>query len=104
MTAATLEKLARQVPSEQELDEQEQEAGQAENKPFLKLMVVVDADFLDKALVLKCLESCYVPDNGIEQDYVEWNTEWTYSATAKELTDHLVSRGIPKGKTLLIKV
>jgi hypothetical protein len=101
MSHATLQKLERQIPTEQELDEQEQ---RSESKPFLRLTVVVDADFLDKALVMRCLESCYVPENGIDQEYIEWNTSWTYSDSAKELTDHLVSRKIPKDKPLLIKV
>lgn len=75
-----------------------------ESKAFMKLTPVIDIDFLDRNLVLGHLEKCYASDNGVDQDYVEWDSSWAFSESAKALSGMLVVRGVPKGKRILLKI
>lgn len=75
-----------------------------ESKSFMKMTPVIDIDFLDRKIVLEQLERCYASDNGVEQDYVEWDTSWAFSESAKALSGMLIVRGVPKGKRVLLKI
>lgn len=75
-----------------------------ESKSLIKMTPVVNVDFLDRALITNNLEICYCPDNGIEQSFIEWDTEWNFSKQALEISNHLVSKGIPKGVKCLLKI
>lgn len=75
-----------------------------ESQPFIRMVPVINVERLDGEVVEDLLGQCYMSENGVEQDYVEWNTGWNFSAAAKSLSDYLVLRGVPKGKNFLLKM
>ncbi len=77
--------------------------------PFIRSVAVVALGFLDEEFVLECLAECgYGNDGQFTSDaemgkYTDWNTGWNFSAYAKGLSDHLVSKGVPKDIPILIQ-
>jgi hypothetical protein len=77
---------------------------QTQTKSIIKMIPVITVDLLDRALIEDCLKQCYISENGIEQEYIEWDTGWEDSQSIKNLSQYLVSMGIPKGKRFLLKL
>lgn len=68
---------------------------------FMKTIVLIESDFLDKPLIKN-----YLLEAGYEEDdeLVEWNTGWRFSTEAQKLSSHLVFKGVPSGIDVIIRL
>ena len=73
-----------------------------EEAVFLKNVPVADSIFLPRAKLLELLADCGY--DGEIENYIEWNTDWDFSTAAKELSEMLMFRGIPRNTPILINM